>query len=216
MLESSRRQVLGTLGLAGLGLLATSTSASAVRKNFAPATPAADPALPKVTVTSSSQSAREIDYSDLPAEWVRLQGTNLTAYGTYLSSLKLKRLTPLQVIEAHAKKRGNVWNSLPPRAWWNRMALTLRAVDRIAVELRSPVDEIVSAYRSPAYNARCPGAARGSWHQANVAVDVKFPVRAATVTQVSRKLRDRGLFKGGVGGYPGFTHVDTRGTNSDW
>ena len=25
-----------------------------------------------------------------------------------------------------------------------------------------------------------------------------------------------GLFKGGVGQYPGFTHMDTRGSNADW
>ncbi len=203
----NRRQLLGTFSLAGLGLLATSASASAFR---APAV------LPKVTVHSALQSQRGLDYSDLPADWVRLQGSNLTAYGRYLSALNLKRLTPLQVIEAHAKKRGSVWNSLPPRTWWKRMAKTLQVVDRIAIELRSPVEEIVSAYRSPSYNARCPGAARGSWHQANVAVDVKFPMRASAVTAASRKLRDRGLFKGGVGGYSSFTHIDTRGTNTDW
>ena len=60
------------------------------------------------------------------------------------------------------------------------------------------------------------GAKSGSWHQANVAVDVKFPERASKVTAAARSLRERGLFKGGVGGYWNFTHIDTRGENVNW
>ena len=78
------------------------------------------------------------------------------------------------------------------------------------------VKEVVSAYRSPAYNARCAGAKRRSWHQANVAVDVKFHTGARNVTATARNLRDRGLFKGGVGSYSSFTHIDTRGQNVNW
>jgi hypothetical protein len=29
-------------------------------------------------------------------------------------------------------------------------------------------------------------------------------------------MRKEGVFKGGVGRYPGFTHIDTRGSNADW
>jgi uncharacterized protein YcbK (DUF882 family) len=78
------------------------------------------------------------------------------------------------------------------------------------------VDEIVSAYRSPAYNATCSGARRGSWHQANVALDVKFAASPSTVAGAARSLRSRGLFRGGVGRYGTFTHIDTRGRNVDW
>jgi len=41
-------------------------------------------------------------------------------------------------------------------------------------------------------------------------------VRASLVTSTARNLRDRGLFKGGVGGYWNFTHIDTRGENMNW
>ena len=47
-------------------------------------------------------------------------------------------------------------------------------------------------------------------------MDVKFPVRASLVTSTARNLRTRGLFKGGVGGYWDFTHIDSRGENMDW
>ncbi len=156
------------------------------------------------------------DFSGLPAEWVARQGADLKVYAGYLGSLKLQRLTVRQVIEAHAKKRGSVWNSLPPRSLWRQMVPTLKVIDRLSLELEQPVKEIVSAYRCPAYNARCAGARSGSWHQANVAVDVQFPAHASTVSQTARSLRSRGLFRGGVGRYAGFTHVDTRGQNVDW
>lgn len=96
------------------------------------------------------------------------------------------------------------------------MGYTLRVIDRISVTMKVPVKEIVSAYRCPAYNAQCEGAKARSWHQANVAVDVQFETSAHNVTAAARSLRDRGLFKGGVGSYSSFTHIDTRGQNVNW
>jgi hypothetical protein len=212
----SRRGVLGTLGLGAFTFLGSNTPASALfsRKNDAP----------KVTVNSSSTNNRgttavraaALDLSALPPEWVARQGGELKVYAAYLTSVRLQRLTPQQVIEAHAKKHGQVWNSLPPRSLWRQMVPTLRVLDRVAMELGQPVDEVVSAYRSPIYNATCSGARRGSWHQANVAVDVKFSASPSTVAGAARSLRSRGLFRGGVGRYGTFTHIDTRGQNVDW
>jgi hypothetical protein len=213
-----RRSALGTLGLAGLGMAFTSgiVSASPSKKPLT---------TPRVTVpTSSSPSARSIPRtaipftpaSDIPAEWTATNGRSANEYFRYLSSLNLRRISPSQVIEAHAKKKGTVWNSIPPKAWWNRMGYVLRVVERVAMEMNVNEVEIISAYRSPSYNARCAGARTGSWHQANVAADVKFPVRASKVTSTARHLRDLGLFKGGVGGYWNFTHIDARGQNINW
>jgi hypothetical protein len=145
-----------------------------------------------------------------------VNGPLVNDYYKYLSSLKMQRVCPKQVIETHAKSKAGVWNSLPPKSWWKRMGYTLRVVDRIALEMNVNQVEVISAYRAPAYNAHCPGARSGSWHQANVAADVKFPVRASVVTATARQLRDLGLFKGGVGGYSDFTHIDARGVNINW
>jgi hypothetical protein len=166
--------------------------------------------------TSSPPPQRRVNLTGLPREWVNLQGQPLLDYTRYLLALKLQYITPEQVIESHAKSHDGIWNTLPPRAWWRRMGYTLRVVDRIALYLRTPVTEILSSYRCPTYNAHCPGAKSGSWHQANMAVDVVFPARPSAVTAMCRKLRDRGLFKGGVGSYDTFTHVDTRGENMNW
>ncbi|MCU0782225.1 MAG: D-Ala-D-Ala carboxypeptidase family metallohydrolase [Akkermansiaceae bacterium] len=191
-LPLSRRSVLGTLGLAGLGLLAGAGAADA------------------------SSAANRIDLSGLSADWVRLQDPRtVVEYARFIHALRLRYITTEQVIASHAKSISSVWNTLPPKAWWNRMGYTLRVVDRVAQELRQPVTEVLSAYRSPSYNIKCRGA-RCSWHQANMAVDVRFGAKASAVTATARSLRDRGLFKGGVGGYSNFTHIDTRGQNINW
>lgn len=210
--QVSRRSAVSTLGLAGLVLAASSSPAAAFLSMGKG---------PKVNVgTSTSQPAPapvgRIDLTDLPEEWVQNNRATLVDYTRYLSALKLKQVSPKQVIEAHAKQKGSVWNALPPKAWWNRMGYTLRVVDRIALEMGVNEVEVISAYRAPSYNALCAGAKTGSWHQANVATDVKFPVKAAQVTAAARHLRDLGLFKGGVGGYWNFTHIDTRGQNINW
>ena len=192
----TRRRTLGTLGLGSLALLGSSSPASAF--------------------FFGRGASAQIDTSRFDRIWVARQGRNLQAYANYLAGLRLKRVTPQQIIAAHAKRRGSVWNSLPPKSMWKNMAPTLKALDRVAMELGVDVKEIVSAYRSPAYNARCSGASRGSWHKANVALDVKFPIRASAVSSKARSVRKKGYFRGGVGHYWGFTHIDTRGQNVDW
>ncbi len=194
----SRRGALATFGLAGLALAAGTTPAKAF------------------FVRRSAESSSGATLADLPPEWVAHQSYLLPDYYRYLTLVKLTRITPVQVIMAHAKEHHGVWNGIPPKSMWPRIVGTLRVLDRVGAELNQPVKEIISAYRAPAYNARCPGAKSGSWHQANYAVDVSFPTHASTVAAVTRNLRDRGLFKGGVGGYPTFTHVDTRGVNLSW
>ncbi len=206
-----RRRMLSGLGLASLGLLASSATARAYSSM----------AGPKVSVQTQTPATVKpanghIDLTSLPPDWARAQGGVLTEYTHYLWNLKLKNISPAQIILAHAKCKGAIWNTLPPKAWWPRMGYTLRVADRIAKEMNVNQVEIISAYRCPAYNAHCDGAKSGSWHQANVAVDVKFPIRASVVTATARNLRDLGLFKGGIGGYWDFTHIDTRGANINW
>lgn len=204
-----RRSVISTLGLAGLGALVSSNTASAFTSG----------GTPKVSVLTRSNSATALQpavHCDLPEEWVQRERILLPEYTRYLSKLNLKSICPKQVIEAHAKSHGSIWNTLPPKAWWTRMGYTLRVADRIALEMNVKQVEIISAYRCPAYNAHCEGAKSRSWHQANVALDIKFPVRASLVASTARNLRNRGLFKGGVGGYWNFTHIDSRGENMDW
>ena len=96
------------------------------------------------------------------------------------------------------------------------MAGTLKAADRIASTIGQPVKEVTSAYRSPAYNRRCPGAKTRSWHMQNFALDLQFKASPSTVVRAARHVRSKGFFKGGIGRYSSFVHIDTRGQNVDW
>ncbi|MGE9268118.1 MAG: D-Ala-D-Ala carboxypeptidase family metallohydrolase [Verrucomicrobiales bacterium] len=147
---------------------------------------------------------------------MKAQGSSLENYARYLQSLDLKMVTIQQVVSAHARRKGSVWNSLPPRSMWRNIGKTLQAADKVAMTLGRPVKDVTSAYRSPAYNSRCPGAKSRSYHTKNNALDLKFSASPYSVASVARRLRSQGVFKGGIGRYSSFTHIDTRGTNVDW
>ncbi len=214
LLLTNRRAALGTLGLGALAFLGSGqrlaaevTGAGGGQTVFIPSASGG----PGQVVQVAS-----VDLSKLPEEWVLKQGKELRMYATYLTACKLKHISPQQVLEAHAKKHGDTWNTLPPRKLWPQLVPTLRVVDRLAAELGEPIAEIVSAYRCPLYNSTCEGAASRSWHQANVALDIKFNISPSTVATTAKSMRTRGIYRGGVGSYDTFTHVDTRGENVEW
>lgn len=137
-------------------------------------------------------------------------------YQTFLDSLSLRHIRPMEMIRPHFNMRGSVCNSLPPRDAWRNIAPTLRVADELRQQLGSRLHTILSAYRSPAYNAVCPGAAPNSFHVRNMALDLAFDCPPAEVAKAAEALRDKGFFKGGIGRYPTFTHIDTRGYQADW
>ena len=136
-------------------------------------------------------------------------------YHGYLASLRLRRITPEAVIEAHQKCRGKVSNCLPPKSLWANIKPVLRVADEMAKRLGAPPVRINSAYRSLAYNTRI-GGAKSSQHLRNCALDLKFACGSSKASLVARQLREEGFFSGGIGIYSGFVHIDTRGTNETW
>lgn len=164
----------------------------------------------------TSRSGGAVGTVAVPDEWVRRLGPQVRDYVRFLQSLKLRNIRIEQIIEPHMRQRGRVSNVLPPKSMWRNMRATLRATDFVAQRMGEPVRSIVSAYRSPEYNARCPGARSNSYHLRNMALDLQFRSSPRKVAMVARELRDRGLFAGGVGRYSSFTHIDTRGKKADW
>lgn len=138
------------------------------------------------------------------------------AYRKFLSRIGLRRMSVDDIMDSHAKAHGRIHNSLPPRQLWGNIRSTLSSLDKVAARLGEPVGEVLSVYRSPAYNATCPGAKSHSYHIRNNAIDVRFNSSPRRVAAMARDLRKQGLFSGGIGRYPGFTHLDTRGSNVDW
>ncbi|MGO8124271.1 YcbK family protein [Rhizobium ruizarguesonis] len=76
---------------------------------------------------------------------------------------------------------------------------------------------ILSAYRAPAYNS-CIGGESASLHVSYNAID--FRCTSGTSTQwrdVARAVRSSNpAFKGGIGFYSSFVHIDTRGSIANW
>lgn len=198
-----RRRLLGLIFCTGTGLLLGSGKADAMWSVM------------DVLRGISSPVDRPVD-SSIPPALRGVLGPQSAAYSKFLARLNLRRISVRQIIDSHAKARGNVHNTLPPRQLWGNIRHTLLVLDKVAIRLGEPVGEILSVYRSPAYNALCPGARSNSYHLRNNAIDVRFNSSPKKVAAAARDLRKQGKFEGGVGRYSGFTHIDTRGTNVDW
>ena len=159
-------------------------------------------------------STKEV--KSIPKDWFDLAGIYVYQYGNYILDLNLKHITPRMVMEPHFKSRRGTHNSLPPKKLWKKIGPTLKVIDKLCDEIGSPIKGIVSAYRSPEYNRAVRGKSR-SYHMSNQAVDVVFNKTSPwKVAKAAKQLRDRRVFRGGIGTYRGFVHIDTRGVNADW
>jgi uncharacterized protein YcbK (DUF882 family) len=96
------------------------------------------------------------------------------------------------------------------------MGETLKVADELRRRLNRKMLQINSAYRSPEYNRVIPGSASRSYHIKNCALDLVYDCPPQEIVAEARKMRAEGIFKGGLGLYPGFVHLDTRGSNAIW
>lgn len=123
-----------------------------------------------------------------------------------------------------SRQRGGVKNSLPHESLWSNIIPTLV----VANELRKKVGpiEITSAYRSPAYNSAV-GGEPGSFHMKFMALDlIPKDVNPVTLAREAKKLRGKTfkipksnisfVFKGGIGAYKTFVHIDCRDYEANW
>ena len=95
------------------------------------------------------------------------------------------------------------------------MDKTIIQLDKLRKKLGSPL-LINSTYRNKAYN-KCIGGAPKSVHMKFNAIDFKSNIIAPReVARILRLRRDKGHFKGGIGVYNTFVHIDTRGTNANF
>lgn len=111
----------------------------------------------------------------------------------------------------------NAWlklNTLPDPSLWPNILPALCAADELRRRLGKPI-QILSAYRNPAYNRAIAGALR-SQHTQFRALDLTAKVPIPDLVKLAKQIRTEKLFTGGLGIYPGFIHIDGRGTNADW
>ena len=143
------------------------------------------------------------------------------AFTSYINTLGLRHFKAYEFLVKGAKHAnpdspGYGLNTDPPRAKWPNIAATARVLDELRERLEVPI-VMTSVYRSPAYNAAI-GGATASLHMRFNAIDfvVRNHMSPDTWAAAVREMRSAGMFKGGIGTYAGFVHVDTRGINVDW
>mgnify|MGYP005996010811 CR=1 FL=1 len=93
-------------------------------------------------------------------------------YRSYLAKDRQTYLSPDEILRPHFKYRSGVCSGVPPKHLWPNMVRTARVANEIRNRLGVRLDTVVSAYRSPAYNSRCPGASKYSQHLQNRALDL--------------------------------------------
>jgi lysozyme len=113
-------------------------------------------------------------------------------------------------------------NTTPPVSIWANILPTLRIVDQLATQLGTKI-KIVSSYRSPSYNSNIKDnqgrqlSAKNSFHTRFMALDIQASgVSPSQVYNILKSWRNQGQFRGGLGLYSSFVHIDTRGSNVDW
>ena len=141
-------------------------------------------------------------------------------FANYVQSLGLRYFKPYEfLVMGHQNANPNSGafglNKKPPQVLWPKIGFTARVLDRVRDLLGAPIVTL-SVYRSPEYNRKI-GGAKNSEHMKFTAVDflAKANSGPAEWANVVRQ-RQSGMFKGGIGVYPSFVHVDTRGVNRDW
>lgn len=105
-------------------------------------------------------------------------------------------------------------NTDPPESLWPNIIPTLKILDLVRTEIGAIY--LTSIYRNERYN-KAVGGETNSFHTKFQAADC-IPMQSSSIElhAVARRLRNEGKFKGGIGKYPSFVHIDTRGYNSDF
>lgn len=131
----------------------------------------------------------------------------------YLSGLQLEHFSPKELMFLGNRNVKLKLNDLPPDHLWENIVKTAWIADLARGKIGAPIT-VISAYRNEAYNTAIKGADR-SLHMSYMALDLQCS-KNLELYDLLLSWRSHGLFKGGLGFYSSFTHLDTRGTNSTW
>jgi uncharacterized protein YcbK (DUF882 family) len=135
-------------------------------------------------------------------------------YAEFLASHGIRFGFPAEIAMMATRTKQGVQNDTPPEVLWGNILPTVHLVEQIR-ERFGPTT-IHSAYRSVPYNLAVT-TSKDSQHSHNRALDFSCASgKPSDWHRALRLMRDAGEFRGGLGLYATFVHVDTRGTNADW
>lgn len=155
----------------------------------------------------------------------RAQATKLERY---IDTLGLRYFKGSEFTSLWQRVRKGVQNSVPPERLWENIVEPLVVLDEIRHQAGKPII-MLSTYRSPEYN-QAVGGARFSIHMQFGAIDLQAKqggaVRPAELHRIAVSLRGKTFtnpvtgkkfkFRGGIGLYNTFIHIDCRGVDANW
>lgn len=133
----------------------------------------------------------------------------------FIDGLNLRYFKGREFTPYWDRTRNGIKNTVPPASLWPNIVPTLQVLNLLRTRLGTPL-YLNSTYRSSAYN-RAVGGVGDSMHSQFRAIDFSSDhVSPRRLHQYLMELRRNGIFKGGLGLYQTFVHIDTRGRNADW
>jgi lysozyme len=139
--------------------------------------------------------------------------TNQQQFQKLLTSWGIKNFTAAELFYRGASDTKLQLNTDPPAALWPNMETTAKTLQEARNRLGKPI-RITSAYRDAAYNRKIGGVANSTHVKFN-ALDLVTD-KPAALYLLLLDLRREGAFKGGLGLYRSFVHLDSRGHNATW
>jgi len=152
-------------------------------------------------------------------------GTKAQQFEEFIDRLGLRHFKGSEFTPYWSRVTKGVKNSVPPESLWTNIIPTIIILDEFREQLGSAIT-LLSTYRSPAYNTAV-GGEPASFHMKFRAID--FSCGNGSPLEWAKTLRSwRGKkfslprnsgefeFRGGIGKYPTFVHVDTRGQDANW
>ena len=142
----------------------------------------------------------------------------------FIDRLGLRHFKGREFTPYWSRTLDGVRNARPHESLWPNIVPTLIVADEAREQLGQPIT-ISSSYRRPAYNAAV-GGEENSFHMRFMALDLQSPAGPKALHAVFKRLRGTRfklpgnagsfIFRGGIGLYPTFVHVDTRGKDANW
>ncbi|MCI0600869.1 MAG: D-Ala-D-Ala carboxypeptidase family metallohydrolase [Beijerinckiaceae bacterium] len=114
--------------------------------------------------------------------------------------------------------KANGLNTDPPRKLWPNVLPLAKLLAAFKARMGNKRITFNSVYRSPDYNKSLRGSAKKSQHMQFRAADIVVHGAGGPSDWALelKRMRSQGEFKGGIGIYRSFVHVDTRGVIADW
>ena len=137
------------------------------------------------------------------------------AYSDFIDGLNLRHFKGSEFIAYARRTNAGGKAGVPPKTKWKNIVPTLQVLDQLRAHFGKSIS-LTSIYRAAGYNRACGGAAM-SQHKEFTACDIQVSGKSpGRVFATLLEWRDAGVFKGGLGKYATFVHIDCRGRNATW